>query len=157
MTNYTANVTREGGDWLGDIPELEGASTYAATLPRLVEYLQEVAILAADLSDDADVVIDLRFDDALPDLAAAAAVGQARRQHAQEADELAERTSGAVHRLVGDGYSVRDIAAIVGITPGRVSQITQATATTTRTPRKSARAGKVPKRAAPKETVSRSY
>lgn len=39
MNTFTADVTREASDWLGDISELEGASTYAPTLARLVEYL----------------------------------------------------------------------------------------------------------------------
>ena len=130
MNTFTADVTREGSDWLGDIPELEGASTYAPTLARLVEDLQDVAIMAADLPDDADVAIELRFDDSLADVADAASVGQARRANAQEAQELAERTNRAVHQLSSDGYSVRDIATIVGITHGRVSQIAQGTSTT---------------------------
>lgn len=95
MTTYVADVTQEDGQWLGDIPEFEGASTYASTLPRLVEYLREVAVLAADLPDDADVVVELRF--AEPDLADGAAIRRDRERLAAEADELVARTAEVVN------------------------------------------------------------
>ncbi|SHG04798.1 type II toxin-antitoxin system HicB family antitoxin [Streptoalloteichus hindustanus] len=57
---YTVVVTRENGTRLADVPELQGAHTYARTLPELDQYVREVIGLAADLPEEA--VPDLRVD-----------------------------------------------------------------------------------------------
>ncbi|KYH44866.1 hypothetical protein [Branchiibius sp. NY16-3462-2] len=123
---FTVNVTRHGTAWHGNIPQLDDASTHASTLPGLVDKLRDAAITAADLPADALVELDLEFDDGFPELVAAASVGKARRDHARNAEQIAARTNDAVHQLVQHGYSVRDVALVVGITAGRVSQITAA-------------------------------
>ncbi|GAB3950145.1 hypothetical protein GCM10029976_084380 [Kribbella albertanoniae] len=53
MTTYRVHVTREGDQWLADVPELDGASTYAGNLTALDRYVREVVVLAADLPDSA--------------------------------------------------------------------------------------------------------
>ncbi|MGH3797310.1 MAG: helix-turn-helix domain-containing protein [Pseudonocardiaceae bacterium] len=82
---YRVIVTREDGVWPADVPEadvpeLEGARTYARTLPALDRAVREVVVMAAAL-------------------------------------------------LVERGLSVRDVAAILGISPQRVSQLTGTTKT----------------------------
>ena len=42
-------VTREDGQWLADVPELQGAHTYARSLPSLDQAVREVVVLAAGL------------------------------------------------------------------------------------------------------------
>ncbi|MGI9000343.1 MAG: type II toxin-antitoxin system HicB family antitoxin [Pseudonocardia sp.] len=49
---YEVVVTREDTYWLADIPELEGAHTYARTLTGLDRAVREVIVLAADRPDD---------------------------------------------------------------------------------------------------------
>ncbi len=49
---YEVVVTREDTYWLADIPELEGAHTYARTLTGLDRAVREVIVLAADRHDD---------------------------------------------------------------------------------------------------------
>lgn len=131
MTHYTARVTREGDNWLAEVSGLPGAHAFARTLTALRSELADAVILAADLPDDA--VPDLRLvvdEDAVdPDLI-----------RAREALELANRRrelNGAVEALVAltarecillseAGWSVRDIAGALDISPGRVSQLTGA-------------------------------
>lgn len=67
---YRAIVTREGKDWLADVPALEGAHTFARTLPKLMQYVREVIVLAEDLPDGAmkDLDIDFVYRTSDPDI-----------------------------------------------------------------------------------------
>ena len=124
---YGVVVTRENGHWLADVPELAGAHTYARSLPALDHAVREAIVLAADLPDEAmpGLVLDYRYDTGDPDLDATAL--EVRRQRRQ-ADELAAavtaRTGEVAAQLVARGLSVRDVAALLGISPQRVSQLT---------------------------------
>lgn len=124
---YGVVVTREDGHWLADVPELEGAHTYARSLPALDRVVREVIVLAADLPDDAmpGLVLDYRYDTGDPELdATALEVRRLRRQADELAAAVTARTSEAAGQLVARGLSVRDVAALLGISPQRVSQLT---------------------------------
>lgn len=122
---YEVDITREDGQWLADVPAVPGAHTFARSIPSLLASVREVIILMDDLDDDADVktIEFYKLDDAELQLAAELAT---RRQElaAAEADLLA-RTNELAGSL-SKRYSVRDVAAMLGISPGRVSQITNA-------------------------------
>jgi DNA-binding CsgD family transcriptional regulator len=124
---YRVVVTREDGQWLADVPSLEGAHTYARNLPTLDQAVREVVVLAADLPDEAmpTLVLDYEYhtgDDNLD--TTARDVRQLRRQADELAAAAAARTSRAAAELVARGLSVRDVAALLGISPQRVSQLT---------------------------------
>jgi hypothetical protein len=120
-------VTREDGQWLADVPELHGAHTYARSLPSLDQAVREVVVLAADLPDEAmpELVLDYDYHtgDPEPD-ATALEVRRLRRQADDLAATATARTSPAAAQLVARGLSVRDVAALLGISPQRVSQLT---------------------------------
>ena len=120
---YRVIITREGDDWLAEVPELEGASTFASTLRRLREYIREVIILGDDLPDDAEVrtEVEYRIDD--PAVQQAVGLHQQRERLDREAEDLRRQTTESIKALLVEGYSVRDTAEIIGITPGRVSQL----------------------------------
>ncbi len=59
---YRVVVTREDGRWLADVPSLEGAHTYARSLPTLDQAVREVVVLAADLPDEAMPSLVLDYD-----------------------------------------------------------------------------------------------
>jgi len=59
---YRVVVTREGEDWLADVPELEGAHTDARSLPTLDQYVREVIVMAADLPDEVMPDLELDYD-----------------------------------------------------------------------------------------------
>jgi DNA-binding CsgD family transcriptional regulator len=124
---YRVVVTREDGHWLADVPSLEGAHTYARSLPALDQAVREVVVLAADLPDEAMSGVALEYEyhtgDARLD-ATAREVRQLRRQADEMAAAAAARTGQAAAELVARGLSVRDIAALLGISPQRVSQLT---------------------------------
>ena len=84
-------------------------------------------MLAADLPDEAmpDLVLDYDYRTGDPDLdATALEVRRLRRQADELAATAASRTGQAAAQLVARGLSVRDVAALLGISPQRVSQLT---------------------------------
>jgi Homeodomain-like domain-containing protein len=124
---YRVVVTREDGQWLADVPELEGAHTYARSLPSLDRAVREAVVLAAGLPDEAmpGLVLDYDYHTGDPDLdATALEVRRLRRQADELAATAASRTGQAAAQLVARGLSVRDVAALLGISPQRVSQLT---------------------------------
>ncbi|MGH4010479.1 MAG: type II toxin-antitoxin system HicB family antitoxin [Pseudonocardiaceae bacterium] len=124
---YRVIVTREDGAWLADIPELEGAHTYARTLPALDRAVREVVVMADDRPDEDMPALQLDYDYRTGDPAVDVTAAEIRILR-EEADQLAAtataRTSAAARLLVHRGFSVRDAAAILGISPQRVSQLT---------------------------------
>lgn len=125
---YRVVVTRADGHWLADVPSLEGAHTYARSLPTLDQAVREVVVLAADLPDEAmpGLVLDYEYHTGDPSLDATAREVRQLRRDAEElaAAAAATRTGRAAAELVGRGLSVRDVAALLGVSPQRVSQLT---------------------------------
>jgi hypothetical protein len=124
---YRVLVTREDGPWLADVPELQGAHTYARSLPGLDQAVREVIVLAADFPDEAmpEVVIDYDYHTGDPELdSTAMEVRRLRRQADELAATAATRAGQAAVALVASGLSVRDAAALLGISAQRVSQLT---------------------------------
>lgn len=125
--SYRVVVTREGGAWLAEVPELEGAHTWARNLPTLDEAVREVIVLAADLPDEAmpdlDLVYEYRTGDSVIDKITTELRRERRRLHEAER-EVAERTESTARELVKNGYSVRDAAVLTGVSYQRVSQLT---------------------------------
>ena len=123
---YRVVVTREDGHWLADMPELDGAHTYARSLPALDHAIREVVVLAAGLPDEAMPSLALEYDYRTGDPELDITALEVRRLR-READEVAAaataRTSQAAAQLAARGLSVRDIAALLGISPQRVSQL----------------------------------
>jgi len=124
--SYLATVTREGADWLAEVEGLPGAHAYARTLTRLRAELTDAIIVSAELSDDAEVEISFALA-AKVDRADAlrVAFGLARERHDLSAREarLHEQVAEVVTELVDGGYSVRDVAGALDVTPGRISQL----------------------------------
>ncbi|WGW12765.1 hypothetical protein LWF01_03040 [Saxibacter everestensis] len=122
--SYTVTVTREEGQWLADVPDVPGAHTFARTLPALDKAVREVIVLMDDLDDDAKIALTYDFqvdDDAV---LTAAHVGSERVALAEKEAALHVETREAITALQANGYSVRDAAALLHVTPGRVSQLT---------------------------------
>lgn len=127
--SYVATVTREGTYWLADVDGLPGAHAYARTLKRLREELTDAIILSADLPEDANPEISFVLDagvDRSETLRMAFALAQERRDLQAREAILHEQVAEVVTELVGGGYSVRDVAGALDVTPGRVSQLANA-------------------------------
>ena len=126
MSTYTVTVTvtREADAWLAQCDQEPTAHTWAPTLAALRHAIVDAIILAADLPDDA--VVDMRLtagDDLGDDVVRAIELGNRRADlHAAQV-ALREDTLASVRDLLDAGYSVRDVAGAVGLSPGRVAQI----------------------------------
>lgn len=125
MNPYSVTITREGDNWLTDVEGVPGAHTFGRSLESLLRSVREVVILMDDLPDDAEVALRCRYDVADGLVKAAAELGELRRQLAAQAAALVERT-GMARNLVAHHVSMRDTAALLDITPGRVSQLAKA-------------------------------
>lgn len=127
---YTVHVTREDRTWLGDVPGLTGAHTFASSLAGLDRAMREVIVLAADLPDEAEAAIDLTWDmsDVAPQAVEAAHVARARAANDRVRRQLVDQTRRLVLDLLGQGWSARDVAVVLDLSPGRVSQLSRATA-----------------------------
>jgi hypothetical protein len=120
--SYVVTVTREGDAWLADVPAVAGAHTYARSLRGLTQAVREVIVLMADLPDDADVQLDFRFDVRDDSVIEAERLRRAREEIGRREAELVAET-GRIAAALSRSYSVRDAAAMLGVTPGRVSQL----------------------------------
>jgi predicted RNase H-like HicB family nuclease len=122
---YTARARRSGSWWAIDVPELPGVYSQARRLDRVESMARDAIALFLDVDPAA---LDIRVEANLPsDLRRDVdAVGRLRA----EADRLQAESSGALrhltHELLGRGLSVRDAAAILGISHQRVSQLVRA-------------------------------
>jgi hypothetical protein len=127
--SYRVVVTREDGQWLADVPDLEGAHTYASTLRKLDQYVREVIAMAADLPDDAMAGLDLSYEYHLGDDQLDARIQRIRknREQVEQAQrELRDEIADALMSLTASGsihLSQRDAAHLVGLSHQRVSQI----------------------------------
>lgn len=128
MKHYRAMVNREDNYWLAEVPGMSGAHAYARTLTRLRDELANAIILADELPDDAQVLIDFEPDPSFADarlLTRAFQVAHQRHEIAEREARMHEELVETVEEMAGH-YSVRDVAGALDITPGRVSQLTAA-------------------------------
>lgn len=123
---YNVVVTREDGNWLADVPSVPGSHTFARSLDGLMESIREVIVLMDDLDDDAVPMVHLDFQTEDTDVVEASHVAAERAQIAARETEMQRLTQRMVLKLTARGYSVRDVARILGVTPGRVSQLMKA-------------------------------
>lgn len=127
MSTYEVIVTREGDAWLADVPAVAGTHTWAKNLPGLDSSVREAIALAEDLPRGAESALELVYDYRTgdPTLDATTAAVRADRSELSAAERfLAERTARLADELVhGRGMSVRDAAALLRVSPQRISQI----------------------------------
>jgi len=120
---YRVNVTRERDAWLADVPDVPGAHTFARSLSALQRNAREVIVLMTDRPDDAvdDFDLDIRYD--IGDSSAAVATARRARVEAEQAERAsAEAIRHAVAELPAS-LSVRDVAALLGVSHQRVAQV----------------------------------
>jgi len=124
---YHVIVTREGGAWLAEVPDLAGGHTYARTLAALDKAVREVIVLAADLPDETMDSLTINWDYHTGDDAVDEQTARIRHLRA-EADQLSAQASAytatMARQLIELGMSVRDAATLLGVSPQRVSQLT---------------------------------
>ena len=129
---FRVDVRRDPHDgrfWLADVDGLHGAHTSSRSLATLDRYVRDVIVLAADLDDAADerLELDWHYTTGDPELDQATERLRRRRAELEAANrELAEETHDLARRLVTvAGFSVREAAALLAVSPARVDQMVQ--------------------------------
>ncbi|MGH3682410.1 MAG: hypothetical protein ACRDT2_19420 [Natronosporangium sp.] len=130
---YRVVVRRDPEDerfWLADVDGLPGAHTSSRSLATLDRYVREVIVLAADLADraEAELVLEWVYRTGDPDLdAEAERLRRMRAEIVATGDQLAARSASLARRLVTElRFSVREAAALLGLSPARVDQLVRA-------------------------------
>ncbi len=123
---YRVVVTRDGSNWLADVPDVEGVHTFARTLAGLEREVREAIAVVLDLPEGGEAALELTWelhtgDDDLD--TQTTALRLERRRLAQAERDLADRTAAMARRLRQERWSVRDVAALLGVSPQRVSQV----------------------------------
>lgn len=119
----TAKAVRSGDWWAVEVPEVDGAYTQAKRLDQIPAMVADAVYLLADVPV-VDVEVDLDVDFGDPALLA-----EAREVRQQVGDAVAAQDRAAtasrrvVTRLRGRGLSVRDVGALLHLSPQRVSQL----------------------------------
>jgi hypothetical protein len=126
MHQYKVEITREGRWWMVHIPAIDGLTqarrlTEAPTMAR--EYIAlDRGIPLREINVE---VTSVRIEEPYPRelLQSATQIKHIRAQANELERESAERAREYAHWLVSHGVPVRDIAALLEISPQRVSQL----------------------------------
>jgi len=119
-------VTREGDNWLADVPEVEGTHTYARTLARLQDEVREAIALALDLPEGAEAGIELELDihTGLDNFDKRAARLRRVRAEMEAARKKIEAETAQLAREAREAnVSTRDASVMLSISSQRISQL----------------------------------
>jgi predicted RNase H-like HicB family nuclease len=122
MTTYVVNAARSGRGWILTVPEVRGAVSYVRGLGGALANAREAIAFVLDVPEDSFEVRlepDLAPDDLAEISRARAAVAEADRVQR----EAAQQSRLLVAKLHREGLSGADIAALVDVSPQRVSQL----------------------------------
>lgn len=120
---YEVVLERDGsGRWLAHVPSVAGCHTHGRTLAQTRERIREALTLWVENADTAELVEKLRLPEGA--LAEIRRSRLARSRAERERARATESTGEAARMLVGDlGLSVRDAAALLGLSHQRVQQL----------------------------------
>jgi predicted RNase H-like HicB family nuclease len=123
MSTYTVQVFRDSGQWIIEVPGLDVVGQ-TRTLAGAADTAQGLIALWLDV-DPASVIIVMDYSRVDPDAISLAAGARAEQARAEELSRQAAATwREAARRLVhDDNLSVRDAAAVLGVSFGRVQQL----------------------------------
>jgi len=120
-----ARCERYEGWWLVDVPAVRGLHTQVRRLDQVPAMVRDAASLLLDQPEsDFEVTVvptlpaaeQRRIDEAL--------AARARLEQAERDAAVASRA--IVADLRAQGFTVRDVASLIGVTPARVSQLAAA-------------------------------
>ena len=120
--NVTAAAERSGGRWSVEVPEIPGLFTQTRRLDQIDAMVRNAA---GRLDRESGTVT---VEPKLPerDERMLAELLDARRRASEAQSRASSLTRDAVGVLRSQGMTVRDIAAVIGVTPQRVSALANA-------------------------------
>jgi hypothetical protein len=122
MKRYTVRARRSGGWWALDAEGIRGVHTQVRRIDQAEDMARDAI---AGVLDVAPGSFEVTVGPEMPD-AVRAIVDQAttaRSQAAQAQDTAAQLTREAARRLVGEGLTVRDAGALLGVSHQRIAQL----------------------------------
>lgn len=126
MNKYHVTVTQENGQWLGQCVEYPEAVDFNTSLARLKSGMADAIALAADLESlNPNMIILQAGKEASEEIQSAFQTAAKRIQLEVLQQEVNSLTSENIEALQLKGITVRDIAEMLHISPGRVSQVTK--------------------------------
>ncbi|MUK01626.1 hypothetical protein GM708_06605 [Vibrio cholerae] len=121
MKTFDAIARREGKWWVIEIPKL-GQTTQARTVAEIKEMATDLAAVMQDV-DRSEVRVNITVN--TPELPET--TWQEAREKTLQAQQLTREAAAASREVVSSlrasGYTLRDIAAILGMSHQRVSQL----------------------------------
>ncbi|HYI67084.1 MAG TPA: hypothetical protein VEW95_09190 [Candidatus Limnocylindrales bacterium] len=122
---YHFSAERDGSAWLVKADDLPRVFTQVRRLDQAEDMARDVTALMLDVDPASfDVHVVARLEEPVREL-----VERARRRRVELEllqGQAAAVNAAAVHRLVDDGYSLRDIGAMMGISFQRAGQLAKA-------------------------------
>jgi len=125
MRTVTAVYERDPkGNWLVRLEEEPRCHTWARSLPAARQAIRDAIELWTEELDVSDVdELEIQDDIRVPHAREALALAARRARLATELTDLRAAAEEMAVTLLHEGLSVRDVAALVGLTAGRISQI----------------------------------
>jgi predicted RNase H-like HicB family nuclease len=120
---WSVEVTRSGGWWAIRVPDLPGVFSQCRRLDQIDEHVCEAIALMLDADDSEVATIDVTVvsPPEIAELVQTVAQAEHTARDAVEAAASARRE--AAQTLLDQGYPMRDIGRLIGISHQRVSQI----------------------------------
>ena len=116
----TAICWREGESWVVQVPEL-GRTASTPRLSQVEDVARELVSASGEDGTSSRVVVDLRVRHSVTELITAAAA--LRSQADRVSVEAVTLRRGLARRLAAEGFDVRDVAALLGLSYGRTLQL----------------------------------
>lgn len=112
----------ESGAWIAQVRELPACHTYGRSIRQATERIHEAMQLFDELQD-VEIEVEVRLP---PSARRALRQAKSARQKVEQITEQAQNaTALAIRELANAGVSVRDAAAMLGVSSARVHQIMQ--------------------------------
>ena len=120
-----AHCQRYQGWWIVRVPAVKGLHTQVRRLDQVEAMVKDAASLLLERPEgDFDITVVPELDEADTASVTSAKEARARLQEAQ--DEAAQANRAIVARLAAQGLTVRDIGAILDVSPQRAQQLLKA-------------------------------
>lgn len=117
--NVTAAAERSGGRWSVEVPEIPGLFTQARRLDQVDAMVRDAAgMLGCEIGT---VTVEPKLPER--DERMLAELLDARKRASEAQSRASSLTRDVVDALRAQGMTVRDVAAVIGVTPQRVSAL----------------------------------
>ena len=124
-STYQVKLTRdEDGSWLARVPSVPGCHTYGRSIEQAMNRIREALSLWVDDASAAHLEADVRLSE--PARSSVRRMRAARDRAQKAEDDARALLVETVRELTRDeGWSIRDVAGVVGLSPQRIHQITR--------------------------------